>query len=56
MAERYKLYVIDYSAGKIVSKNKKCPRCGSTMAFHKSPVSRWHCGKCNYVEFVPQKR
>lgn len=56
MAERHKLYEYDYASGKILLKNKKCPRCGSVMAFHKAPTPRWHCGKCNYVEFQPQKR
>jgi len=56
LAERYKLYEFDYTTGRIVLKNKKCPRCGSVMALHKTPVARWHCGKCNYVEFLTQKR
>ncbi len=52
MAERYKLYEIDYDAGRIKLKNKVCPKCGRVMAFHKSPVPRWHCGYCGYVEYV----
>lgn len=56
MAERHKLYEYDYKSGKILLKNKKCPRCGSVMALHKVPTARWHCGKCNYVEFIAQRR
>ncbi|MCG2871926.1 MAG: 30S ribosomal protein S27ae [Sulfolobaceae archaeon] len=40
---------------RVVLKNKKCPRCGSVMAHHMKPVERWHCGKCNYTEFVGSK-
>jgi small subunit ribosomal protein S27Ae len=54
VAERHKLYEYDYSTGKIRLKNKICPKCGRVMAFHKQPVPRWHCGFCNYVEYVRQ--
>lgn len=45
-------YEYDYDAGKIRLKNRKCPRCGSIMAHHKTPVERWHCGKCGYTDFA----
>ena len=48
----HRLYEVDYEKGIIRRKNKKCPRCGSFMAHHLKPVERWHCGKCNYTEFV----
>ncbi|AEM38617.1 Ribosomal protein S27a [Pyrolobus fumarii 1A] len=40
----------------IKPKNKKCPRCGSFMAYHKWPVPRWHCGKCGHTEFIKEKK
>jgi len=46
-------YIIE--GNKIKLKNKKCPRCGSIMAHHLKPVERWHCGKCNYTEFIKGK-
>ncbi|MEZ0393929.1 MAG: 30S ribosomal protein S27ae [Desulfurococcaceae archaeon] len=52
MAYVHKLYEFDYKTNTIKPRNKKCPKCGSFMAFHRNPVPRWHCGKCNYVEYV----
>lgn len=52
MPHIHKLYEVDYKNWTIKRKNKMCPRCKSFMAFHKNPVPRWHCGKCNYVEYV----
>jgi len=52
----HKLYEYDYKTGKIRLKNKKCPRCGRVMAHHLKPVERWHCGHCNYTEFVTAKK
>jgi len=51
-----KFYEYDYEKGVIRLKNKKCPRCGSIMAHHTKPIERWHCGKCNYTEFVSARR
>lgn len=48
------LYEYDYEKGSIRLKNRKCPRCGSIMAHHESPVNRWTCGSCNYTEFVEE--
>ncbi len=48
----HRLYEVDYEKGIIKRKNKKCPRCGSFMAFHRRPRPRWHCGKCSHTEFV----
>ncbi|MEM4245881.1 MAG: 30S ribosomal protein S27ae [Candidatus Bathyarchaeia archaeon] len=50
------LYEINPQNGEIRLKNKKCPRCGSIMARHQAPVSRWTCGSCNYTEFVAPGR
>lgn len=55
MSNVHKLYEFDYSKGTIKLKNKKCPRCGKIMAYHKSPVPRWHCGGCGYTEFLEKK-
>ncbi|AFK50977.1 30S ribosomal protein S27AE [Thermogladius calderae 1633] len=52
MAHVHKLYEFDLEKGFIKPKNKKCPKCGSFMAYHKQPVPRWHCGKCGYTEYV----
>ncbi|MEM2896453.1 MAG: 30S ribosomal protein S27ae [Candidatus Bathyarchaeia archaeon] len=46
------LYDLNLEKGTIKLKNKKCPRCGSIMAFHKSPIERWTCGACSYTDFV----
>jgi len=44
------LYKIDGGTAKLA--NKKCPRCGKVMAFHKDPQARWACGGCQYTEYV----
>ncbi|MEM3506404.1 MAG: 30S ribosomal protein S27ae [Candidatus Bathyarchaeia archaeon] len=46
------VYDINFEKETIKLKNKKCPRCGSIMAFHKSPVERWTCGSCSYTDFI----
>jgi len=48
----WRLYEYDYEKGTIKLKNKRCPRCGAIMAFHKQPVPRWMCGGCAYTEYV----
>lgn len=50
------LYEIDSAKSTIKLKNQKCPRCGSIMAFHKSPVERWTCGSCSFTDFVKGKK
>jgi small subunit ribosomal protein S27Ae len=37
--------------GRLTRRLRKCPRCGSFMAGHKSP-QRWACGNCGYTEFT----
>ncbi|MFP3268484.1 MAG: 30S ribosomal protein S27ae [Desulfurococcales archaeon] len=54
MAETHKLYDFDYKKGAIRLKNKKCPRCGGVMGFHKQPTPRWYCGSCGYTEFLSE--
>jgi len=51
----HKFYEYNYNKGVIRLKNRKCPRCGSIMAHHMKPVERWHCGRCNYTEFITKK-
>lgn len=46
----WNLYKIE--GGTIKLTNKKCPRCGKVMAFHKEPQARWACGGCQYTEYV----
>jgi small subunit ribosomal protein S27Ae len=41
----------EIKSGKLVRRLKKCPRCGSFMAFHKGDAARWTCGKCSYTEY-----
>lgn len=55
MAEVHKYYEFDYKTRTIKLKNKKCPRCGGIMGFHKEPVERWYCGACGYTEFIEKK-
>ena len=50
-----KLYEIDAQKGIAKLKNRKCPRCGNIMAFHKNPVERWTCGSCSFTDFVKPK-
>jgi small subunit ribosomal protein S27Ae len=49
------LYDLDTQKGTIKLKNRKCPRCGNIMAYHKSPVERWTCGSCSFTDFVKAK-
>lgn len=49
------LYEADASKGTVKLKNRKCPRCGSIMAYHKAPVERWTCGSCSFTDFVKAK-
>ncbi len=49
------LYEVNSDKGTIKLKNRKCPRCGNIMAFHKSPVERWTCGSCSFTDFVKAK-
>jgi len=46
----WNLYKID--GGTVKLTNKKCPRCGKVMAFHKDPQARWACGGCQYTEYA----
>ena len=46
------LYDLDSQKGTIKLKNRKCPRCGNIMAYHKVPVERWTCGSCSFTDFV----
>ncbi|HUK28100.1 MAG TPA: 30S ribosomal protein S27ae [Candidatus Acidoferrales bacterium] len=46
------LYDLDQQKGTIKLKNRKCPRCGNIMAYHKNPVERWTCGSCSFTDFV----
>jgi ubiquitin-small subunit ribosomal protein S27Ae len=50
---RYKMYAV--SGDKLERKNRPCPKCGkdSYLANHKNRLT---CGKCNYVEFISQKK
>jgi len=49
------LYEIDDQKVIAKLKNRKCPRCGSIMAFHKAPVERWTCGSCSFTDFIKPK-
>jgi len=49
------LYEIDNQKGTAKLKNRKCPRCGSIMAFHKVTVERWTCGSCSFTDFIKPK-
>lgn len=49
------LYEVDAQKGAVKLKNRKCPRCGNIMAYHKVPVERWTCGSCSFTDFVKAK-
>ncbi len=51
MKDTVKYYEVDASKASVKLGNRKCPRCGRVMAFHKEGKPRWHCGACNYTEF-----
>ncbi|MHC1564639.1 MAG: 30S ribosomal protein S27ae [Candidatus Hecatellaceae archaeon] len=51
----WQLYEYDYKTGDIKLKNRKCPRCGKTMAHHSNPP-RWTCGGCSYTEYIREKK
>lgn len=51
MKDTVKYYEVDASKALVKLRNRKCPRCGRVMAFHKEGKPRWHCGACNYTEF-----
>src|SRR2546425_6226639 len=40
------LYDLSGAVAKL--KNRKCPRCGSVMAFHGGSAQRWVCGSCSF--------
>jgi len=47
-----KVYEYDIEKGTIKFLNRKCPRCGNIMAYHKAPVKRHTCGSCNYTDYT----
>ncbi|TMI62204.1 30S ribosomal protein S27ae [Candidatus Bathyarchaeota archaeon] len=47
--QRNELYEVSPSGVKM--KNKKCPRCGAVMAYHKQPKERWVCGSCSFTDY-----
>jgi len=49
-----KVYEYDSEKGTIKLRNRKCPRCGNIMAYHKAPVRRYTCGSCSYTDFLKQ--
>jgi len=46
---RSELYEMTGSVAKL--KNRKCPRCGSVMAFHSKTGQRWVCGSCSFTDY-----
>src|SRR3989442_14401960 len=42
------LYDLSGAVAKL--KNRKCPRCGSVMAFHGGTAQRWVCGSCSFTD------
>ncbi|MCJ7609170.1 30S ribosomal protein S27ae [Candidatus Bathyarchaeota archaeon] len=50
--EEKKIYTYyEIKDGRLSRRLRKCPRCGSFMAGHKTP-ERWACGNCGYTEFA----
>ncbi len=54
VARLSKVYEYDSAKGTIKLRNRKCPRCGNIMAYHKAPVKRYTCGSCSYTDFLKQ--
>jgi small subunit ribosomal protein S27Ae len=55
VARLSKVYEVDSAKGTLKFRNRKCPRCGSIMAYHKNPVKRYTCGSCSYTDFVKEQ-
>lgn len=49
---KYKKYTVE--GGKIVKKERSCPRCGPGIFLSISP-KRAYCGRCHFTEFVKKK-
>jgi len=49
-----RVYEYDSEKGTIKLRNRKCPRCGNIMAYHKAPVRRYTCGSCSYTDYMKQ--
>src|SRR2546425_9156500 len=47
------LYDLSGAVAKL--KNRKCPRCGSVMAFHGGNAQRWVCGSCRFTDYGQKK-
>src|SRR2546430_14095526 len=47
------LYDLSGAAAKL--KNRKCPRCGSVMAFHGGTAQRWVCGSGSFTDYGQKK-
>src|SRR2546421_11101600 len=47
------LYDLSGAVAKL--KNRKCPRCGSVMAFHGGTAQRWVCGSCSFSDYGQKK-
>ncbi len=47
-SQKWKLYEV--KGGKVVRKNKFCPRCGPGV-FMADHGDRWSCGRCGYTEW-----
>ena len=47
-SQKWKLYEV--KGGKVIRKNKFCPRCGPGV-FMADHGDRWSCGRCGYTEW-----
>jgi len=47
-SQKWKLYEV--KGGKVIRKNKFCPRCGPGV-FMADHGDRWACGRCGYTEW-----
>lgn len=52
-SQKWKLYKVE--AGKLVRKNKVCPKCGKGvfLAEHKDRLT---CGSCGYMETISEQK
>ncbi len=47
-SKKWKMYEV--KDGKVIRKNKFCPRCGPGV-FMADHGDRWSCGRCGYTEW-----
>lgn len=47
-----KFYSVNIENMSLKFVGRRCPRCGAFMGYHETGRKRWHCGHCNFTEYV----